>query len=263
MGIFFHNIQGHKNINAINELQRKTNNGDIEDTNEHDNPDDNEFNVNNDDYSVQSQDNDNPDDNQPNDNISDNNDDQNTNDNPDDNQSDDDNNYELSDNDNQDDLNNTDQNTPNDENDTDDQTDDNFNINDSDPDNTDDNTVDDIEDPEQTDELQQLEDDLFSNLNDGQKKIKIVELKTLFVKMYHDADELINKINKIPKTEDNINILERIINTLSELKSNIEFYMVNTFKTLTYIQNSINLQKNMAIFNAIKEIFKEIEKKKE
>lgn len=113
-----------------------------------------------------------------------------------------------------------------------------------------------------TDQIKAMEDEIFSGLSDAQKLIKVSELKGSFSKLYRSCDMIFNKIDIIPKSDDNLLVLERITNTLSDLKQYIEHYLMYTFDTKTYLENETNLQKFISIFNAVKEIFAQISKQK-
>lgn len=106
--------------------------------------------------------------------------------------------------------------------------------------------------------IKSMEDEIFSSLSEPQKLIKISELKGSFSKLYRSCDDVFSKIDSIPRTDENLLVLERITNTLSDLKVYIEHYLMYTFDTKTYTENEVNLQKYISIFNAVKEIFKEI-----
>lgn len=112
------------------------------------------------------------------------------------------------------------------------------------------------------DNIQAMEDEIFSSLSPAQKLIKISELKGSFSKLYRSCDMIFNKLDTIPKSDDNLLVLERVTNTLSDLKQYIEHYLMYTFDTKTYLENETNLQKYISIFNAVKEIFAQISKQK-
>ena len=107
-----------------------------------------------------------------------------------------------------------------------------------------------------------MEDEIFSSLSDPQKLIKISELKGSFSRLYRSCDDVLNNIDNITKTDENLLVLERVTNTLNDIKSYIEHYLMYTFDTKTYTENTVNLQKYISIFNAVKDIFKEIAKQK-
>ena len=110
--------------------------------------------------------------------------------------------------------------------------------------------------------IKAMEDEIFSSLSEPQKLIKISELKGSFSRLYRSCDDILTNIDNIPKSDENLLVLERVTNTLTDLKVYIEHYLMYVFDTKTYTENEANLQKYISIFNAVNEIFKEIAKQK-
>lgn len=131
----------------------------------------------------------------------------------------------------------------------------------SDDESTDDGDMDDFDDSkEQT--LSDIEDSIFSSLTPEQKGIKVAELKGSFVEVYKASDDIIEKINLIPKDNSNIEVFERLVNTLIDLKTYVQYYISKTFDTKSYLENEVVLQKYTTILNQVKEVFKETSKRK-
>ena len=110
--------------------------------------------------------------------------------------------------------------------------------------------------------LSDMEDTIFSSLSPEQKTIKVLELKGTFVTLFNSCDDILEKIELIPKDNGVIDTFEKITDTLIKLKTYIEFYLSKTFDTKSYLENEVVLQKYTTIFNAVKEVFKEISKRK-
>ena len=127
--------------------------------------------------------------------------------------------------------------------------------------NTDDENISD-EDPISQEKLKGMEDEIFSSLSEPQKLIKISELKGSYSRLYRSCDDILTNIDNIPKSDENLLVMERVTSTLSDLKVYIEHYLMYTFDTKTYTENETNLQKYISIFNAVKDIFREINKQK-
>lgn len=126
---------------------------------------------------------------------------------------------------------------------------------------TDDGDMDNFDDDKEK-TLSDIEDSIFSSLSPEQKAIKVVELKGSFVELFKACDDILEKINLIPKENSTIEVFEKITNTLLNLKTYIEYYISRTFDTKSYLENEVILQKYITIFNAVKETFKEISKRK-
>lgn len=153
--------------------------------------------------------------------------------------------------------------------------DENYSLDDTGEDNTsaddntdseDDNTIDtgeeDNEDQNVQDEINKLEDEIFNTLTPEQRKIKELELKKNFSTTYGDISDYIEKINKIVKTTDNIGILEKLTSSLFSLEEYLSYYIINTFNTKSYMENSIIFQKFLVSLVAIKNVLSEMEKEK-
>lgn len=92
--------------------------------------------------------------------------------------------------------------------------------------------------------------------------IKQTELKSRFVDLYDAICSTIERLNKAPRKEDNVKILEYATKKLLELQELVNTNITKTFNTKTYIENEINLQHSYAIFSSIDKILKEISAKK-
>ena len=131
----------------------------------------------------------------------------------------------------------------------------------SDDDSTDDGDMENFDD-DKIKTLSDMEDTIFSSLSPEQKTIKVLELKGTFVTLFNSCDDILEKIELIPKDNGVIDTFEKITDTLIKLKTYIEFYLSKTFDTKSYLENEVVLQKYTTIFNAVKEVFKEISKRK-
>lgn len=112
-------------------------------------------------------------------------------------------------------------------------------------------------------ELKSLEDDIFKDVPPEQMNIKIMELKKQYLEVYATITDVLTRCNKIPKTTQNMKVVEFIINKLVEFKELVNFYLSNTFDTKTYVENMVNYQQYLATLNTINKLLKEINTKKE
>jgi hypothetical protein len=115
---------------------------------------------------------------------------------------------------------------------------------------------------ENVNEIEQIEDDIYNTLSDEQRAIKEKELKNNFSKLYNDSNDYIEKINNKPKSEDNIEILEKLVNSLVSIKNYVSDYIINTYSTKSYTENDIMYQKFLVGLVAIKNILAEMAKEK-
>ena len=65
-------------------------------------------------------------------------------------------------------------------------------------------------------------------------------------------------IIEIPKTDETIKLIDYVNNTLMDLKTYLNDYVVNTYDSCTYLQNTVNFQKFLTVFDSIRAIFEDI-----
>ncbi len=114
-----------------------------------------------------------------------------------------------------------------------------------------------------SDEVKQMEEELFKSIPADQMSIKVTELKKQYLDVYNSISNILLRTNKITKTDSNMKVLEFVTTKLMELKDMVKFYMANTFDTKSFIENTVNYQQYLATLNTINKIFKEIQYKKE
>lgn len=113
------------------------------------------------------------------------------------------------------------------------------------------------------DDLKRQEEELYANLTPEQLDIKHKELKTQFLNMYDLIASLSEKINDAAVSEDSIGAVEYITTQLSELKEMLVDYINSVYQTKSYIENSINYNRFLAVLNGINKILDELTKKEE
>ena len=77
------------------------------------------------------------------------------------------------------------------------------------------------------------------------------------------CDSIIEKLKMVPKTIDNVNIYKRVVNTLFDLKSYIEFYLDKVFDSKSFLENDIMFNKYLGILNGVKNVLKTVQEVKE
>lgn len=107
-------------------------------------------------------------------------------------------------------------------------------------------------------DLDKIEDELFSSLTPEQIAIKNHELKNQFIELYSLIGTTLVRINDIPKSNENINILKFITEKLLELREMIDYNITTAYSTRTYIENNIIYQQCIATINTIADIINNI-----
>jgi hypothetical protein len=107
-------------------------------------------------------------------------------------------------------------------------------------------------------DINKIEDELFSSLTPEQIAIKNHELKNQFIEVYTIIGSTLVRINDIPKSNDNINILKFVTEKLLELREMVDYNITVAYTTRTYIENNIIYQQCIATLNAIADIIDNI-----
>ena len=116
------------------------------------------------------------------------------------------------------------------------------------------------EDENSLESIKKIEEELFSSLSPEQIAIKNSELKGQFIELYTTIGSTLVRINDIPKSEDNIDVLKFVTDKLLELQDMVNFNVTTAYATRTYIENNIIYQQCIATLNAIADIIDNIPK---
>ena len=111
------------------------------------------------------------------------------------------------------------------------------------------------------DDLKHQEEELYNELTPEQLDIKHKELKTQYLNMYDAVVAIIDRIGDINVAEQNIGTVEYVSNTLVGLKDMLTDYVNDVYRTKSYIENSINYNRFLAILNGINKILEEMNSK--
>ena len=117
--------------------------------------------------------------------------------------------------------------------------------------------------PDPRQKLRDLENSIFDQLAEDQKHQKIKELKDLFQSAYYDCQKILTNIDKVEKTPDNVKIYDYVSKALTDLSVYIKDYLEDVFDNRTYIENATELEKYIAVFDGIKNVFVELRKQEE
>lgn len=109
-------------------------------------------------------------------------------------------------------------------------------------------------------DMQKSEDQIYETLSDDQKKIRILQLKLSFKELYEESDAVLNAINNINKTEDNMDTIRRLINVLNNVKQYILDYISKVFDKRTYMDNNVVYVKYINVFRTIRKTIDELNK---
>lgn len=109
------------------------------------------------------------------------------------------------------------------------------------------------------DDLKAKEEELYNQLSPEQLNIKHRELKNQFLMMYDMIVPIIDRVGELSVSEERLPIIEYVSNSLAKLKNMISDYIDSVYKTKSFIENSINYNKFLAILNGINKILEELE----
>lgn len=113
------------------------------------------------------------------------------------------------------------------------------------------------------DDLKSKEEEIYSSLTPEQLDIKHRELKNQYLKMYDTTSSLIDRIGEIGISEDKIVVIEYISNNLSNLRDMLSDYVDKVYQTKSFIENSINYNRFLAVLSGISKMLEELEDKDE
>lgn len=89
-------------------------------------------------------------------------------------------------------------------------------------------------------QIQDLEKDIYADLNEPQMDIRNRELKQNFVDLYNMIGDVSERINDISKDSTSMRPLEFVASKLNSLSDTVSDYLTNTFSTKSYMENDIN-----------------------
>lgn len=111
------------------------------------------------------------------------------------------------------------------------------------------------------DDIKKQEEELYANLTPQQLDIKHEELKNQYLAMFDMVNSIIERIGDTSTSEENIPVIEYVSKQLADLQSMLTDYMNFSYKTKSYIENSINYNRFIAVLNGINKILEEMNKK--
>nr|DAM71724.1 MAG TPA: hypothetical protein [Caudoviricetes sp.] len=112
-------------------------------------------------------------------------------------------------------------------------------------------------------ELQELQQSAFSNLTEEQLRIRTNNIKQSFIDLYNDIVDLSDRMITINKNTDNINSVNFVANSLSELKQMVFDALTDSFNTRTLMENQVLLQRFIAHYGMLIHIIEKLPVKKQ
>lgn len=115
---------------------------------------------------------------------------------------------------------------------------------------TDDGGVDNAGDTVNSD-IQNSQQSAFSNLSSSQLRIKTNNIKQSFIDLFNDVVDTMDRLVVVNKNGDNIETLNFVNNSLSDLKEMLRDSLTDSFDTRSLVENQIVLQRFIAIYSMI------------
>lgn len=112
-------------------------------------------------------------------------------------------------------------------------------------------------------ELRDAEAKLFSDLTPEQIVIRNNELKNQYIELYKTIDRSLSRLGNMTKLDKNLPILDFTSKKLTELKTLVNDYIINTYNTNGYLENQVNLKHFLLVLNAVNDILKHVKQPEE
>lgn len=109
--------------------------------------------------------------------------------------------------------------------------------------------------------VQNIDNQIFSDLSSAELAARDVRLRKAFFRVYDVCDIVIDKITRLDKNDDIIQIGDYISRKLDGLKEMISDYLNDIYDSKSYVENFIYYKQCTAILEAISVLLKEIQSK--
>lgn len=116
------------------------------------------------------------------------------------------------------------------------------------------------DDSSEVDDIKKKEEEIL-NLSVDELEIKHRELKNGFLAMFDMTNNFIDRLSGISTSDDNTKVIEFVSNKLISIRDMITDYMNYTYKTKSYIENSINYNRFLVQLSSINKILRQLSKK--
>ena len=106
--------------------------------------------------------------------------------------------------------------------------------------------------------IQQMEDEIFKDLSDSQKQIRDYEMKSNYIKLHDSINDILQRLNNVYKTDENIRIVDFVTKQLISLKDMVKDYLTKTYITKTFQENMLFYQHCLVIMSDLNRLIIEI-----
>ena len=113
---------------------------------------------------------------------------------------------------------------------------------------------------DEEDEPVEANTDMFASLSAEEQRIKISELKKQFGALYSSIDDTLVKINNTETDENNIEVVQKITDTLVTTKRYIMDYLTVHFPAKSFLENDIMYNRFLSIVFSISNVLEEMGK---
>lgn len=112
-------------------------------------------------------------------------------------------------------------------------------------------------------ELQQLQQDVFSNLSDQQMQLRINSIKDSYIELYNNITNTSKRLIDVNRSSSNISTINFLNENLNSLKNMVRDALTDSFNTKSLTENEIILQKFISIYSMILKIVERLANKEE
>lgn len=107
------------------------------------------------------------------------------------------------------------------------------------------------------------EEQIYDSLTDDQKRIRTFNLKVQYKGIYEAIMTMVDNLNNIPKSADNLETLKKVITYSTKVKEILIDYIQYNFDKNPYLENYATYIKFMAIFRTISRVIEDMNVQKE
>lgn len=116
------------------------------------------------------------------------------------------------------------------------------------------------EDNKPVDELKQQEEEMYG-LSTDKLELRHKELKNQYLAMYDTVVNIIDRIGSSSVQEEDIGAIEYVSETLSKFRSMLTDYIDRVYALNSYIENTVNYNRFLAVLGGVNKILEELDKK--
>lgn len=110
------------------------------------------------------------------------------------------------------------------------------------------------------DDLKQQEEEMYG-LSTEKLEIRHKELKKQYLELYDTTVSILDRIGSASVQEEDIGVIEYVSSTLSNFRTMITDYIDKVYPLNSYIENSVNYNRFLAVLQGINKILEDLAKK--